>query len=127
MINNFKHGEYVTSIEYTLCFDDGRYNGFGFPCDENGKLLEDENENPVAWRNYRWCLEHPDKFFRFNKVVSYERSWRENNTGTCHCGKEIELYNEYLGACECPRCGKWYNIWGQELNNPSTWSQGEDW
>ena len=127
MINNFKRGKIVIKTDYRLCFDDGCNNGFGFPCDKDGNLLQSEMENPAAWENYRYCLSNPEKFFRFNKVVSCEHSWRENNTGTCHCGEPMELYNEYLGACECPKCGRWYNIWGQELNNPSTWSDGDDW
>ena len=127
MINNFKRGEYKTTTYYHLCFDDGHGNGFGFPCDKNGNLLQSETENPAAWKNYKWCLANQDKFFRYNKVEEREHSWRENNSGTCHCGQEIELYNEYLGACECPKCGQWYNIWGQELKNPETWSDGDDW
>lgn len=126
MINNFKPGEYVEKIEHELVFDDGCGNGFAFPCDENGKALMPD-ENHAAWNNLAWCLTQPERFARFNKVVSWKRKWRENNTGTCHCGQEMELYNEYLGACQCPKCGRWYNVWGQELNDPSTWSDGEDW
>lgn len=51
----------------------------------------------------------------------------EFNTGECECGETVTLYNQYLGACECPKCGRWYNIWGQELNPPHTWSSGDDW
>lgn len=45
----------------------------------------------------------------------------------CDCGEEFPLENQYLGACECPGCGQWYNLFGQELNDPSTWSEGGDW
>ena len=38
-----------------------------------------------------------------------------------------KLFNQYLGACECPKCGQWYNLSGQELNPVNTWSQGDDW
>lgn len=127
MINNFKRGEIVEEIYHTLVFDDGCGNGFSFPCHKNGKMIVDDNTNPAAIDNYHWCLEHPERFQRFNKVIEHCYTYRENNTGTCHCGEEIELYNEYLGACECPKCGRWYNLWGQELNNPDTWSSGDDW
>lgn len=75
MINNFKRGEYKTTTYYHLCFDDGRGSGFVFPCDKNGNLLQSETENPAAWKNYRFCLANPDKFFRFNKVEEHEQSW----------------------------------------------------
>lgn len=48
-------------------------------------------------------------------------------TGKCECGKVIELWNEYLGASECEYCGRWHNLFGQLLNDPSTWSRGDDW
>jgi hypothetical protein len=49
--------------------------------------------------------------------------------GKCHCGEEIELNPRcaYYGGIECPECGQWYNLFGQELNPVETWSQGEDW
>ena len=125
MIKNFKNGEEITEICYEVVFDDGKYNGFGFPCDENGNVKKMANE--IAQENYEYCLKHPEKFARYNKVIKEKHVYRENNTGTCECGEEIELVDQYLGACECPNCGRWYNMWGQELNNPNTWSDGDDW
>lgn len=26
-----------------------------------------------------------------------------------------------MGACQCPKCGKWYNIFGQALLDPEFW------
>jgi len=125
-MKNFKHGEEITQTTYELVFDDGKGNGFGFPCDDVGTIGL-APESTAAWESYRWCLDHKDEFVRAGKVVATTRTWRENNTGECTCGKRIELYNEYMGACECPFCGQWWNLFGQELNDPSTWSQGEDW
>lgn len=128
MINNFKPGEIVEKIDYEVRFYRDASGGFAFPCDKDGKLIVDSNTNPAAIKNYEWCLENKDEFpYDFNRVVETHHSWREPNTGTCHCGQHIELVNQYMGACECPKCGRWYNIWGQELNNPSTWSNGYDW
>ena len=45
----------------------------------------------------------------------------------CDCGEEFELYNEYMGACSCPKCEKYFNLFGQELTHPNTWSKNEDW
>ena len=118
MIKDFKLGEYVTRISYELAFDDGRNNGFGFPCDENGNV---KITNEGAAVNYAYCMAHPEKFKRWNKVVKHEYSYRENNSGTCECGERIELYNQYMGACQCPNCGQWYNLHGQYLKDPSEW------
>ena len=126
MIKDFKQGERVTITEYQIAFDDGYNNGFGFPCDKDGNPLT-LDDNPAAKRNYEYCMAHPEEFVRHNEVVAFTRTYRENNSGICDCGNRIELYNSYLGACECPHCGRWYNTFGQELNPPETWSEGDDW
>ena len=112
MIKNYVPSEYKEVITYELVFDDGCNNGFGFPCDVNGKLLYSEKERPEAYENLRYCLKHPEKFVRFNKVVERKYNVRDNAHGTCECGNEVELYDEYYGACQCGKCGKWYNLFG---------------
>lgn len=134
MLKNYTRSERKTSIEYELVFDDGANNGYGFPCDKDGNLLPapehpsiDHNKvDEARQRNLQYALAHPEKYVRFNKVVKYERSYREPPRGLCECGREIVLYNQYLGACEC-ECGRWYNLFGQELNPPSQWEEMEDW
>lgn len=123
MIENFKSGEYVTRISYELVYDDGCYNGFGFPCDEKGNLLPNIPE--AARTNWKRCVVHPERFFRYGRVIRHEHHWREPNTGTCHCGQKMELINEYMGACECPKCGQWYNLFGQELRPLNEWFEDE--
>lgn len=121
MLKNYTPSQRRTEVSYELVFDDGRYNGFCFPCNENGKLLDTKNE--AAMSNYKWCLEHPEKFDRFNKVIKQEYTVRDNAHGTCSCGHEVELYNSYDGACQCEKCGKWYNLFGQELLPPTSWEE----
>lgn len=41
--------------------------------------------------------------------------------GECKCGAEVPLMDQYMGACECPGCGQWYNLSGQELLPPEEW------
>lgn len=123
-MKDFKNGEIITKVEYELMFDDGHYNGFGFLCDKYGNV---SLTNEAAKENYEYCLIHKDEFVRSGVIEKNEWSYREPNSGVCNCGKRIELFNEYLGGCECPHCGQWWNVWGQELNNPETWSNGEDW
>jgi len=129
MLKNYTPAEYREEMSYELAFDDGCNNGYGFPCDKDGRLLESEEQNPVAHKNYRYCMAHPEQFERFNKVIAQRYRARENAHGTCVCGAEVELYDQYLGACECPKCGRWYNLFGQELLHPKYWGEdtGEEW
>jgi hypothetical protein len=124
MIQNYVPAQNRTIIEYNLVFDDGYNNGFSFACDENGKVYEDL---PIpALKNYKWCLENPNKFVRFNKVVKDSGTVRDDAHGTCHCGNEVYLHNDYYGACQCDECGQWYNLFGQELLPPEDWQENFD-
>lgn len=124
MIQNYTPSQRRTITEYNLMFDDGHYNGFGFACDENGKVFDDLP--PEALENYKWCLENPSKFERFNKVVPFTYTVRDNAYGTCHCGNRVDLYDMYYGACQCDECGQWYNLSGQELRPPEDWEENLD-
>lgn len=124
MLKDYVAASYRTVVEFELAFDDGRNNGFGFPCDKNGKLLESEEENPEIHRNYHDCMKHPERFKRFNRIVRLERRVRDDAYGTCICGERVELWDQHMGACECPNCGRWYNLFGQELLPPAYW--GDD-
>ena len=50
----------------------------------------------------------------------------ENAKALCSCGEIIELYDGYMGSCECPNCGQWYNMFGQTLIKPQYWEEDED-
>lgn len=123
MLHNIQPRERKTVVEYQIAFDDGYHNGFGFPCDAEGNLLPDLHE--CAVKNYKECMEHPEKFARWNEVITMRRSFTENAHGTCECGREVMLYDQYYGACEC-ECGRWYNLFGQELLPPGEWNMEED-
>lgn len=81
MLKAYTPATYRTVTEYELVFDDGRNNGFGFPCDRDGKLLESEDKNRELHENLKFCLAHPEKFDRFNEVVEYRRRIREDARG----------------------------------------------
>ena len=121
MLKNYTPITYYTITEYEIVFDDGRNNGFGFPCDEHGNLLD--NLTDAAIDNYKWCLDHPEKFTRFNELIERKCRTYDNAHGTCDCGNEVELYNEYCGACQCEKCGQWYNLFGQKLLPPTMWEE----
>lgn len=115
--------ETVTSYDLQFFFDET--GGYGFECDEKGNVLNTDNE--CAMRNYEWCLNHPEEFEIFNHIVKNTRTIREPDHGICKCGEKVWLTNEYMGACECPNCGQWYNLFGQELVHPKYWDRGYDW
>lgn len=106
-------------VEYELVFDDGANNGFGFPCDAAGNPLP--GLMPEAIENLEWAKRHPEKFVRFNEVVEFRRFRTEPGHGTCSCGAEVTLEDVYYGACPCENCGRWYNLFGQELLEPEYW------
>lgn len=124
MLRNITSRQRRKIVEYEIQFMYDRNGGFGFPCDENGNLLPMED---CAKANYDHCMAHPEEFDIWNEQVSYVRYVTDNAVGTCICGVTVELWDQYMGACECPGCGRWYNLFGQELNPPETWEDGEDW
>lgn len=117
----------VTEISYEYFFhlkgDPDRYCGYSFDCDKEGNL------NPLTkaqQESYDYCIANPDKYDK-PQVMTARHSYMENAKAICLCGKQIELFNEYLGACQCPYCGSWFNMFGQAVNDPDTWEEGDDW
>jgi hypothetical protein len=106
---------------YVVVFYTSRGCGYSFDCDENGKV-DLEKLEPLAAQNYKDAMQHPEKFpYAWNEVTE-RGSNRIPATGICNCGKKIELYAQYMGACECPHCGQWWNVFGQELKDVSRWN-----
>ena len=125
MLRNMTERRRVKVVDYCIEFlHPGGNDGYSFPCDERGNLLPMED---CAKANYDYCMAHPEEFETWNEVVSYVRRYTENATGTCVCGATVELYDQYMGACECPGCGRWYNLFGQSLLPPDQWVDGADW
>ena len=121
MLTNIIRGEYVTEVRYELAFDDGHGNGYGFPCDANGVV--DEGLTPDALSNLEYCRQHPEAFKRANEVVEIRLQYKEEDRGTCRCGETVYLHDQYRAACQCPKCGRWYNLFGQELLPPEMWEE----
>ena len=121
MLKNMTPRERKISLDYSLVFDDGRGNGFGFPCDEAGNVVK--TLNPAALENLEFCKKHPERFERFNEVVCSKTAYTEPASGDCICGERVYLEDQYYGACECPNCGRWYNLFGQSLLPPDKWDR----
>jgi len=115
---------YLEEIEeYSLVFYTEPGCGLSFPCDKDGKVDVNSLEAP-ALKNYEYALHNPKHYpIAWNKVERIKRSYKHPATGICKCGKRIELTNQYLGACDCPYCGQWWNLFGQELNPVDEWGK----
>lgn len=115
----------IRNESYSLVLDpiDDNKPSYAFDCDKNGKV-DLESLPPNAQDNYARHIDDPE----YEKIVTkYSSSYIANAVALCECGKEIELYDEYLGASECPYCGQWHNMFGQMVTDPMCWSRGEDW
>ena len=124
MLKNLVAAEPKTLVEYVLEFTrhDG-CSGFSFPCDKTGK--PDESMNECAKKNLALCMDHPEEFSEYNAFRTRKRHYMEPAHGTCTCGREVLLVDQYCGACEC-ECGRWYNLFGQELLRPEYWGSDLD-
>lgn len=123
-----------TEVEHYIEFTDEECCGFSFPCDLNGNIqFSDDRELGRAQRdNYDYAMSNKERFTRqFAELVARKYTVTDNAVGKCVCGEEVELYDQYQGACSCPKCGQWYNLFGQELIDPEYWdndvSESEPW
>ena len=95
--------------------------GFSFDCDETGKM----DLNPDAQRNYDYAISHPEEY-KDRGIVKTRYVDHVPAKGTCICGNEMELSAQYMGACQCGKCGQWYNLFGQALIPPEYWEKDDD-
>ena len=112
--------EHYKRLEFSLIEDPS--GGFSFNCDDNGNVVFNEEYRKAQEENYNYAVNHPE-LYSGPFIREYSNTYTKNAIALCECGEEIELYDEYMGACECPNCGTWHNLFGQTLNNPSEWEQ----
>lgn len=113
--------------EYYINFDrkDDPNCGFVFPAYFNDETPAFDKMTEEAKKNYYACLADKDTYDRWFeerevRVVDYA-------VGRCRCGAEVELIDgAWMGAVQCEKCGKWYNIYGQELVDPEYWEMDDD-
>ena len=121
MLSNIVRPERHLEVTYGLRFYIDPSGGSEFPCDEDG-VVKLDSMSEAAIENYKYCLAHPEKFtYAYNELHKHRRWVKDEPYGTCHCGERVYLFNEYMGACQCPRCGQWYNLFGEELLPPEDW------
>ncbi len=124
MIKIIKERTPETTVEYIIeyIYKDDRYSGFYFPACQDG-TPDLEAMSPEMRANYDSCqtntrLDGPE--FKVNKYM-----YMNPAVGRCTCGTEVILDSDYAGAVRC-ECGRWYNIFGQELLDPKYWEEDYD-
>lgn len=108
-------------IEYNRFFQaigDYEGNGFEFPCDKQGNLCMDDENVDCWYKNYEYCLTHPEKY---EDMGCKKTSWwyTEPAHALCSCGNEVIID----GDTPCWKCGQWYNGFGQSLVDPEYWEE----
>lgn len=93
--------------------------GLSFDCDAQGNV---KITNEAAQENYDYAVAHPEKYHQ-PQVRKIKYLDVEPAHGKCECGETVYLQNQYMGACQCPKCEQWYNLFGQELNPPEMWNE----
>ena len=86
-----------------------------FDCGRNGKMFL---KMPEQRKNAEYCLSHPDKY-EDRGAVKTKHVYRIATEIACDCGTHIFL-DRFTN--ECPRCGKLYNSYGQELEPYEKWA-----
>ena len=121
MLRIIKERTPETIIDYYIEFTykDDPNAGFMFPAYSNGdpKLSSMTSE---AHANYEKCL--TDDRLIGPEFIKNERTYINPAVGLCSCGKEVVLDADYQGAVRCD-CGRWYNLFGQELRDPEYWEE----
>jgi len=94
------------------------YGGCAFKCTEDGYPIF---TNDAQRKTYNEALLNLKGEYDKPVIRHYSIQHTQNAVIRCECGKESELYSHHLGACQCPYCGRWHNLFGQELIDPYFW------
>ena len=125
MLEIIRERQVVTRVEHFISFTDADGCGYNFDADEQGNIMFNPECEECQRQNYEAAIEAGPEAFpvEFNEHVVRKFRYTEPAVGKCRCGEEFELVNQYQGACPCPKCGQWYNLFGQELINPEYWEE----
>lgn len=121
MLKNIVERRPEEIIERTIEFTSSEGYGFSFDADTKGNPIL---TNDAQRANYEYAMANEKEFdVEFNEFVVRRRIYINPAYGTCTCGTKVILENDYEGATRCEGCGKWYNLYGQELLDPEYWEE----
>lgn len=120
MATIIRERERIESVSFDLFFPvNGPGWGFGFPCDEHGKVSP---LTSVGKENYEMCLALEAEGKVRRELRRFENHYWEPAVILCnHCKKEVELRSSWANSC--PECGVEYNGSGQELAPREFWGE----
>lgn len=111
--------ETITEYYIEFWYKDDPNSGFSFPATKNGEP-DFEHMCEDAKANYKKCLTD-DRLTEAEFTVE-TRTFVNPAVGKCICGREVILDADFMGAVQCD-CGRWYNLFGQELRDPKYWEE----
>lgn len=114
--------EVITEYTIEFLYKDDPNAGFAFPALPNGEP-DFQHMQKEAILNYNNCLN--DDRLDGPEFKVEKREYMNPAVGKCSCGREVILEADYLGATQCG-CGRWYNLFGQELRDPRYWEEDEE-
>lgn len=114
--------EIITEYYLEFKYKDDPEAGFCFPATHTGdpyfSRMSDE-----AIANYQACL--TDKRLTAEEFTRHKWTYMNPAIGICSCGRDVVLECDHAGAVSC-ECGKWYNLFGQELRDPEYWEEDDE-
>ena len=111
--------ETITDYIIEFIYKDDPNAGFVFPALPNGDPDFDKMPKQAVLSQNN-CLN--DDRLDGPKFKVEKREYMTPAVGKCSCGREVILDAGYMGAVQC-ECGRWYNLFGQELKDPSYWEE----
>lgn len=114
-------------------------NRYSFPLLSKNAVIIPIKETEFGSNQYIPCTEEECTWWKDYLLVKDDREhyeepcvveetwyWTEPAHAICECGTEIILEDEFLGTCQCPVCGRWYNMFGQEVLDPEEYEEDLD-
>lgn len=124
MLKIIKERTPETITEYYLEFKykDDPEAGFCFPATHLGDP-DFDHMSDEAIANYQACL--TDKRLTEEEFTKHKWTYMNPALGICSCGRDVVLECDHAGAVRC-ECGRWYNLFGQELRDPKYWEEDDE-
>jgi len=84
------------------------------------------NTRLQAARAFRDSFETEAELGNYDRLIGPVSNPSHNRLIRCVCGRTISRESDVVneaGDMECPKCGQWYNAFGQRLKDPSKWEE----
>ena len=110
------HYEWQFQFKEDPYFNGHSFNGgYSFTVDKEGRIVSEDHRKTVE------LIKNNGRYIDMG-IKELHRTYMEPAVGLCvHCGSEVTLDGNYLGASDCPKCGKWYGMNGEEFTDPDKW------